>query len=77
MNEYACRSRGQLQPHHTLCCYSNRDGNGSDSGRINQKIDLQKNILRLNLTPESEPVDEIWHLNPSDFRSSSGARRVL
>jgi hypothetical protein len=65
-------------PFTTEALYS-RDGNGSGSGWVGRKPDLQKNVVGLNLTPETAPTGQIWHpnLNPTSFRSSSGARRVL
>jgi hypothetical protein len=54
-----------------------RDGNASGSGQVDRKPDPRKNIVRLNLIPESELAGEIWHANPSGFGSGSGVRRVL
>jgi hypothetical protein len=56
-----------------------RDGNGSGSGWVDRKPDPQKNVVGLNLTPKTTPTGQIWHpnLNPTSFRSGSGARRVL
>jgi hypothetical protein len=42
----------------------------------------EKNVVRLNLTPEPEPAGEIWHPNPSGFVNGflsgfSGSFQVL
>jgi hypothetical protein len=46
---------------------------------LTENLTCEKNEVRLNLTPESTPEGENWHLNPnpSGFGSGSGARRVL
>jgi hypothetical protein len=34
-------------------------------GRVDRKSDLRKNVVGLNLTPESVLTGEIWHPNPN------------
>jgi hypothetical protein len=44
---------------------------------VDRKHDIRKNVVEMNLTPEPAPTGEIWHLNPSGLRSSSGGYRVV